>query len=333
MDSARRRGASPTLSVAALAVALLLACGGGGSSAPGDATATPTPSGCAGTTPTGFRVVGYMPSWQGDVGQIDFAKLTHLLYAFALPTAQGGLRPVDDLPKLQTLVARAHAQGVKVLISIGGWNDGDDSAFTALAASASGRRNFAASVSDFVAAQGLDGADIDWEVPEPEERADYAAMIHELSLRLRPAGKLLTAAVAVTAGWGTAAIGSETYPDFDWLNLMAYDGGNGADHSPYAYAVGAIDFWSGRGLPREKTVLGVPFYSRPGWRSYAWLVANYPDAPNHDEIGGEFYNGIATIQSKTCLARQRGGGIMIWELSQDTHDSTSLLAAVARARE
>jgi GH18 family chitinase len=281
-------------------------------------------------TPTGFRVVGYLPSWQGSVDDIEFARLTHVCYAFALPTADGALGPVENLPKLQALVARARPRGVPVLISIGGWNDGDDRAFSALASSAAGRRAFAEAVSAFVAEQGLDGADIDWEYPEPDESAGYAALIHELSARLRPAGKLLTAAVTPSS-WGSAGVAAATFPDFDWLNVMAYDGGSGADHSPYSLAVSGLDHWAGRGLPREKAVLGVPFYSRPGYRSYSWLVQNFADAPHRDEVGGEHYNGLETVRNKACLAQERAGGVMVWELSQDTHDSTSLLAAIVGA--
>jgi chitinase len=318
--------------VLSLVVATGIACGSngsgpGGQPAPTPTAGTPPAAACPAAAPTGFRVIGYLPSWQGSVEDVDFARLTHVNYAFALPTPPGGLRPVDDLPKLQALVRRAHQRGVRVSLSVGGWNDGDDSAFTALASSPATRRGFATTVAAFVAEQGLDGADIDWEYPEPEERASYAALIGELSARLRPAGKLLTAAVTASS-YGSGGVGAETFPDFDWLNVMAYDGGNGADHSPYSFAVSGLDYWAGRGLPREKTVLGVPFYSRPGWRSYAWLVQNYPDAPNRDEVGGEYYNGIDTMQKKTCLASERASGVMIWELSQDTHDSTSLLAAI-----
>jgi GH18 family chitinase len=321
------------LCVAVLPTSLALAaCGssGGGPSGPTTPTATPTPTlfTCNTPAPAGFRVVGYMPAWQGSVEEIAFARLTHVNYAFALPTADGGLQPVQDLPKLRSLVTRAHENRVRVLISIGGWNDGDDSAFTALSVSRAGRRNFAETVTRLVADQGLDGVDIDWEYPEATEADRYAALINELSTVLRPAGKLLTAAVTASS-WGSEGIPNETFPDLDWLNIMAYDGGSGADHSPYSYAVSALDFWAGRGLPRAKTVLGVPFYSRPGWRSYASLVATYPDAPYRDEVGGEYYNGIDTIRRKTCLARQRAWGVMIWELSQDTHDSTSLLAAIS----
>jgi GH18 family chitinase len=268
-----------------------------------------------------------MPAWQGRVDDIPFARLTHVNYAFALPTSEGRLRPLEDAPKLDALVGRAHERGVKVLISIGGWNDGDDSAFTALSSSRAGRRTFADSVARLVGERGLDGADIDWEYPEPAEAGSYAALLNELSVVLRPAGKLLTAAVSASS-WGSEGIPNEAFPDLDWLNVMAYDGGPGADHSPYSYAVSALDLWAGRGLPLGKAVLGVPFYSRPGYRSYASLVAAYPDAPYRDEVGGEFYNGVDTIKRKTCLARQRASGVMVWELTQDTHDATSLLAAL-----
>ena len=319
-----------TIVAVTLATVALAACGSNDGGSAVHVGGTPTPTTCSGVTPTGFRIVGYLPSWQGSPDDVDLARLTHVNYAFALPTAQGGLRPVDDLPKLRTLVTRAHQRGVGVLISIGGWNDGDDSAFTTLASGGAGRRAFAEAVAAFVAEQGLDGADIDWEYPEPEESGSYAALVHELSMRLRPSGKLLTAAVTASS-WGSGGIAPATFPDFDWLSIMAYDGGNGADHSPYSYAVSGLDYWAGRGLPREKTVLGVPFYSRPGWRSYAWLVQNYPDAPNRDEVAGEHYNGIATMKKKACLAQERARGVMIWELSQDTHDSTSLLAAIFSA--
>jgi hypothetical protein len=57
-------------------------------------------------------------------------------------------------------------------------------------------------------------------------------------------------------------------------------------------------------------------------------VAQDPQAPYKDYTLGTDYNGIATIKQKTSLALQQAGGIMIWELSQDTRDATSLLKAI-----
>ena len=83
-------------------------------------------------------------------------------------------------------------------------------------------------------------------------------------------------------------------------------------------------------------MLGVPFYGRgPTWNDtdykvYWEIVALDPTAPNKDLSNGYGYNGIPTMESKTSLALQSAGGIMIWELSGDTTGSTSLLAAIDR---
>jgi len=111
----------------------------------------------------------------------------------------------------------------------------------------------------------------------------------------------------------------------DLLNIMAYDAGT--PHSSYQEAVTSIQFWAGRGVAKSKIMIGVPFYGQNG-ASYASLVAADPQAPYSDNSGGTNYNGIATMKQKTSLALQQAGGIMIWELSQDTYDATSLLSAI-----
>ena len=115
----------------------------------------------------------------------------------------------------------------------------------------------------------------------------------------------------------------------DFLNLMAYDGGT--PHSPYSLAEQSLGYWRGRGLPQAKAVLGVPFYGRDPYTAYQDLVAMDPDAPNKDQVGDVYYNGIPTIQQKTQLAASDGAGIMAWELSMDTLDETSLLRAIDEA--
>lgn len=42
--------------------------------------------------PPGFKSVGYMPSWAGNVSTIQYSKLTHINYSFVLPNANGTLR-------------------------------------------------------------------------------------------------------------------------------------------------------------------------------------------------------------------------------------------------
>jgi chitinase len=273
-----------------------------------------------------FKVVGYMPSWAGNVSDIQFSKLTHVNYAFVLPTSTGGLTAVEGPAKLQSLVSSGHNNNVKVMIAVGGWNNGDDSAFENMAANATYRTNFVNNVVNLVNQYGLDGADIDWEYPDDGASSNnYAALMQQLSNAMHSRGKLLSA--AVVAGNGSS-IQSSVFGYVDHLNLMAYDGG-GPNHSTYDYATQSINYWKGRGLPANKAILGVPFYGRSSteYVNYNDLLARGAD-PYADYFGNIGYNGINTIKSKTNLAFDQGAGIMIWDLSADVTNSSSLLTAI-----
>ncbi len=52
-----------------------------------------------------FKVVGYMPYWAGDANSIQYSKLTHINYSFALPRADGTLKPLDQPAKFEFLVS------------------------------------------------------------------------------------------------------------------------------------------------------------------------------------------------------------------------------------
>ena len=45
-----------------------------------------------------FKVVGYAPNWYGTgyLDRIDYSQVTHLIYAFAIPTEDGEVRPLND---------------------------------------------------------------------------------------------------------------------------------------------------------------------------------------------------------------------------------------------
>lgn len=292
-----------------------------------------TSSGGGGGCTSSFHIVGYQPSWSGSANDIQYDKLTHIIYAFIRPTASGGLTAVEQPAKLQSIVSQAHAQGVKVMIAVGGWSDLNNADFESMASTPSGRQNFADNLLALCNQYNLDGVDMDWEYPrEGNTPQDYLAMMQVLGQTMRANGLLLTAAVAAH-GYYADGILDGVFAEVDFLNLMAYDGGSGSTHSPYSYAVTALDYWLGRGLPAHKAILGVPFYTRPSWKSYATLVSEGAD-PYADTHNGDYYNGITTIQQKTDLAETRGaGGVMIWEISQDITNnvSLSLLNAIYQA--
>ena len=77
------------------------------------------------------------------------------------------------------------------------------------------------------------------------------------------------------------------------------------------------------------------FYARPGWAGYGTILERVPDAGSRDHTAYDgmevYYNGMDTIARKTRYARENLGGIMIWELTQDTWDrEKSLLQVIGK---
>jgi chitinase len=319
--SMRRHCPRFCLVVAGLLLSLLAACAG--DQPPVDVPTTALPTESAPMEPS-FRVIAYVTG--AIVPEvIPYARLTHINYAFLIPNADGDFAPFPNSWKLKTIVSQAHEHGVKVLISVGGW--GWDEQFETLAAEPALRALFVQNLKAFVEEYGLDGADIDWEYPDPGGSAQhFLALVQEL--RAGMPDRLLTTAVVAHGTTGEGVL-PETFELFDFVNIMTYDG---PDHGTMEQFSAGLDYWQGRGLPPEKTVMGVPFYTRPGEASYRKIVAADPEAAYRDtaEYHGAtvHYNGIPTVQAKTQLARQRAGGIMFWTLEHDALDDLSLLKAI-----
>ena len=48
-----------------------------------------------------------------------------------------------------------------------------------------------------------------------------------------------------------------------------------------------------------------------------------------DDVNGVYFNGLTTIRRKVCYGiAEELGGFMVWELSQDTTDASSLLLQI-----
>lgn len=298
---------------------------------------------------TNFKVVGYYPSWKPDKLQsVDFNIVTHLCYAFAIPTADGGLRDLDNPDTARILIRSAHENGAKVLLSVGGWSDNGtplESVFMEATADDARLNRLAKHIIAMCEAYGFDGVDMDWEHPRVDGTSarQYEALMLTLSKQLHAKGKLLTAAVlsgATADGniyYDAAAHTNAVLNAVDFINIMAYDGGDGERHSPYQFAVDCGTYWKeNRGLPADKIVLGVPFYARPSWVDYGTILASVPDAYGKEHVtynGMEvYYNGVDTISKKTRYAKENLGGVMIWELTQDTVDrNKSLLQAIGES--
>ena len=276
-----------------------------------------------------FPVIGYYASWSGEPEDIQYDKLTQVNFSFAFPNADGTVR-LADTDKLMSLVELAHEQQVRVFLAIGGWDigegGGNDAIFETMASKDASRKKFASSLLFLIKEYDLDGIDIDWEYPDSKET--FLLLMKEIYPMLQAKNKQISVAVAGEGVHGDA-ITSESFQYFDYLNIMAYDAGT--PHSPYSYAIKCLDYWGGKSCPKEKIILGLPFYGRDPFTDYKVVLEGEPNAYNMDNIETLHYNGIPTIKKKTLLAKERGAGVMIWELSQDTNNQYSLLKAIQDA--
>lgn len=292
--------------------------------------------------PEDFRVMAYSSELPFDdpIEDIQFEKLTHIIYAFLIPRADGTLLPIEKPERLKALVKEAHKHHVKVSVAIGGWSYQDIPLapnFEALAASETSRRRLVEETLDFVDTYKLDGVELDWEYPLVGESAqNYEALVVELNGQLSPRNKLFSAAVsgAWTKLQGTDSsngVSTRCLNAFDWITVMSYDL-YGAQHAPLWYADTSIEFWANRGMPREKIILGIPLYARPSWKQYRDLVAESRGNAWRDYAPGSplesWYNGLATLKEKTRMALLNAGGVMLFDVHEDTQDATSVLSMV-----
>jgi len=286
------------------------------------------------------KVIAYIPNWidlNSFSTTIQYSKLTHINIAFENPDANGYLTFNSGS---NAIINAAHAQNVKVFVSLAGGSASENAAIRANyfnLISPANRTAFIQKIYDYVIAHNLDGVDVDLE--GPAINGDYGGFVIALANKLHAGGKQISA--ALSEGYGGANVPSSTFAAYDWINIMAYDAtgpwnpGNPGPHSPYSMAVNQFNYWTGRGLPASKAIIGVPFYgygfgaAANQGISYANIIAQYPGSENQDQVGNTiYYNGIPTIKAKTTFAIQNAGGVMIWELSQDAVGSKSLLTAI-----
>lgn len=237
-------------------------------------------------------VVAYIVSWSSVMP--DCSLMTHLNYAFGhVNNSFNGIR-IDEPQRLRAISA---AKGdVKLCLSVGGWGSGG---FSEMAMSEENRLAFAADCSRVIDEYALDGIDIDWEYPtssaaeissSPEDTRNFTLLMKDIRAAIGP-DKLLTLASVNSAEYIDVA---SVVPVVDWVNVMAYDMGNpprhhaalfNSTHSSYS-ADKAVHAHLRAGVPKDKLVLGMPFYGHGDGKSYDAFL-DYrdltPPLPGHSE--------------------------------------------------
>ena len=305
------------------------------------------------------HVIGFYPAWKHDVlpvSQIQWDKLTRVIYAFAFPNTDGSLN-VANLTQANALAEAARAHGVDVFLSVGGGGSGSDH-FPAMAANANARQKFALEIRDYLTSHCFHGVDIDWEhwtkdsnnMPDASEKANLIALLRDLRTELQPRNLEMSIDV-YPSNWFGQHFDDQVHSLVDYMHVMAYDFSGPwsppGPHASYQQAIGSgsnisstgLSYWTQyRKWPRNKIILGLPFYGRDFDReggagvAYRDIVAQYPGAPDTNQVANIYYNGVQTIADKTQFVVDNGyPGVMIWELSHDTPNAAiSLLHTVDR---
>ncbi len=302
-------------------------------------------------------VVGYYPSWKWRTDahlltpeNIPFGKLTIINYAFFRPLPGGALQGIDSAGDARILsgpvplTVTAHRRGVRVVLSIGGWDDSGN--FPAVASDAGRVAAFAHSCAGAVRQYGFDGIDIDWEFPgfaehngTPSDGKNYVRLLGVLRDTLDRLGKsegrrlLLSAALPADSARAEAMRIREAARFLDVFNIMTYDFYGTWDPRAYHNAPlypgpggdsarcmdGAFRLYNGTfGIPASRINLGVPFYGHTFTGCTELLGTHGPADTVHFPAGGAVYSSIAARLGN--FTRHRDDRARVPYLTSDSWD-------------
>lgn len=296
------------------------------------------------------RVFGFLGDWHNNSyyteNGVQYDYMTDIVYAFVLPKPDGSFS--FDISsslwysRLGQVATHAHAKGVKVHFSAGGWSasngvQGAGDPIHEMVNNVTARNAFVAEVLNTIKTYDLDGFNMDWEYPANSDAQVLSDLLLELRIGMfdlqKEMKKPLELTIAVGAGsHGTGAYSLNTLASVDYVMIMAFDN-NTPHHSTFSFAKSSMAYWKdSKGLTDSQIILAIPFYSRGTGAnngSYAYFSSSDPAAYYNDDDGslnGYEYNSAPLIEKKiTEMKNQGGSGVFCWELPNDRTDQYSLL--------
>ena len=294
--------------------------GGGGGNGSGGGQETPPSTLCSdiGQTPV---VLAYFTEYTETLPEVTL--LTHINYAhgrFANPkTGDGGIVITESkkAPISSVVALKSKNPKLKVMLMIGGWG-GHADGFSEMAKSDAKRTAFCQSVKSLLDKHKLDGVDIDWEYPtvsadnetgcDPMDTQNFNLVLQELRETLGTS-KIISFASSSSGkyvDWKTAI------KYIDYVNVMTYDmgaapnGHNSPLHKSSRFTHRswdeAVDAHVKAGVPKNRQVMGVPFYGKAekspaaGTKIFEYSV-KYNEIPDILEKG--LYKGKALARPVT----------------------------------
>lgn len=275
------------------------------------------------------ELVGYYPNWQWydrnhlvNPESILYDKYTVINYAFFRPMADGSVVSTDTWAdenlllgpmiwwpvvmhdSTRSLPYLAHQAGIKLVPSIGGWNDSYN--FPSIAANSVKRQVFVNSCVALIETYHFDGIDLDWEYPgyapnggTPQDKQNFTLLLQHLrnaldALEIQNDREYLLTSCFGAAGTHMSNIEwASVLPLVDMVNLMTYDFHGSWDpesnfNTPmYPPTVGDPEWCVNGaftiltqtfGVPAAKVNIGVAFYGK----SYANCTQLYGSHTGYD---------------------------------------------------
>ncbi|KAF8165592.1 endochitinase [Crassisporium funariophilum] len=297
--------------------------------------------------------------WHATTGfplsKVAWSKYTHMTYAFAETTLDTkalsvlGSNPDVLLPQF---VAAARKNGVKALVSVGGWTG--SRGFSINVGSATNRTTFVKTVTDFARKYELDGLDFDWEYPASQglgcntidivhDTENFLSFLQELRKDKLGSTLILSAATATYPFIGPDGSSLSDVSGFskvlDFIAIMNYDiwgpwsatvGPNAplndtcaASENQAGSAVSAVQKWTKAGIPLSQLVLGVPSYGHSFRvrKADAFVkgsnttLAPHPAFDGNDRPKGDSWDDGAGVD--VCgNAQLAGGNVNFWGMME-----------------
>ena len=217
-------------------------------------------------------IIAYVTSGQGPLP--DPNLISHINYAFGHVNETFNGVKVDNPARLKEIVTlKKKHPDLKILLSIGGWTSGR---FSEMAADKNNRLGFAKDCQKIVKEFDLDGIDIDWEYPtsdeagissSPDDTKNFTLLMHDIRKAIGSKKLLTLATIADGKYIDFRAIDK----DIDFVNIMMYDVSKPplqhnslykSDLAGRITLVEALQAHIDGGVPKNKLVMGIPFYGR-----------------------------------------------------------------------
>ena len=328
-----------------------------------------------------YIVAGYVvDSKLPELAQEDLVKLTHLNVAFG--HVQNDEIRTEHMKHMDVLrsIKGEHPE-LNIILSVGGWSAGG---FSEAASSEKGRSTMANSAVRILTDFPFDGIDLDWEYPcygeagiqsSPDDKKNFTLLLKTMRDALDRKGVqdgrhyLLTIAAGADQYYVDGTEMKQVQQYLDFVQVMTYDMRGGfqilTGHHTNLYTSSgdlfristesSINMFVQAGVPREKIVIGVAFYSRI-WQQvpdinqglhqmagstggygpdFTDLAANYINSNGYTRYWDEeakapyLFNGTSfisyddeeSIRHKCDYVKNNNlGGMMFWEYGCDqTH--------------